>query len=72
MLIDIAFLAIPSVIALFITHILVVKLLRLSVLCREVPFEMGEDDGGVSRSAEDWLPTYFAPNSSLSLVRLPG
>ena len=32
--------------------------------------EMEEEFGGVSGSTEDWSLTYFAPNASLSSVRL--
>ena len=39
-------------------------------LCGVLPFEMVEEVGGVSRSAEDWSLTYLAPNTSLSLVIL--
>lgn len=33
-----------------------------------VPFEMMEEVGGVSSSAEDWLLTYFAPNAGMCFV----
>ena len=35
-----------------------------------LPFEMVEEVGGVSFTAEDWSQTYSAPNTSLSLVLL--